>query len=772
MMKTIQKIVFATLLATAVAGASVIPAKAVNNSENGGKWVTVFNEDFSKMTLGTEDKPDTEMHPQEYFTEYSMVLPDSLFDEKGWQGMGVYQAGGNCALAYPRMGGVLNSRLMNLQGRLRISVRYKVIGSTDRQVFSLNVLCGGYAAPQQAFYDEMNGQFQYIEEKQGWQEIKWEAVNPYDGNDCFIQFNGMFYGKASYIIDYIKIERDTDFVSTPIGLSATKFVNDGFTASWNAIPEARNYILDLYRTKEIEDTEFETEADIDNITDGNASNLGENWKANLSGDTDGNFTSTESPFKGNRLALLSSNDDYVEFDAKGSRILQVKFAAKRLKKASGSGADMGILFFDGKKQIHDFSIRPGAEWEEADSELFESVIPGSFDRIRIYTDGIKTGDDGINDIFGLGSLYVRTTPRTETVCLHKNIEVEETSYSFSNLDMHDQYSFCVKTVGKNGKSSESSELTPAYGIPTPVGLEAEEKDPRGAYTAKWEAAPKATGYIVNSYKVEEIKESQKDAPIFTETFDRIKDGTIEEPVMLENYSLTGLDDYTDNPGWKGTYTIMTEGMLGCGADFYGEQFELHSPLFNAVNNGGKFKVSVDFFDAYEGDKFVVQDNNGSYFSFEISTPGMQHAEFNFTGGTALTSLMFYSVYCHPWVIDKVTVSQDLNAGDNNLTLLSQETVEDANTSLRINGLEPEDGYKFGFSVSSLFILYGRHHVSGESEVKVVDINDVGIEDLLYDSADNQKEWFTIDGLRISEPNENGIYIVRHNGIAKKVIVRK
>lgn len=91
------------------------------------RWETLIYEDFSLMTKGTEDAPDGTMYPEDYETTYNMYLPDDLFHTPGWFGLGVYQAGGNMALNYPGFGGVLNSPMMNMQGRIRMQLRVKCI---------------------------------------------------------------------------------------------------------------------------------------------------------------------------------------------------------------------------------------------------------------------------------------------------------------------------------------------------------------------------------------------------------------------------------------------------------------------------------------------------------------------------------------------------------------------------------------------------------------------------------------------------------------------
>lgn len=111
------------------------------NAEEADSWEVLVEEDFSLMKKGTDEKPDTVTFPG----QMSGFLPDSLFHTKGWFGLGCFQAGGSVALNYPGFGGVLNTPLMNMQGRLRVQMRVKAIDK--KMLFFASIAAGGYDFP-------------------------------------------------------------------------------------------------------------------------------------------------------------------------------------------------------------------------------------------------------------------------------------------------------------------------------------------------------------------------------------------------------------------------------------------------------------------------------------------------------------------------------------------------------------------------------------------------------------------------------------------------
>lgn len=242
--------------------------KATQKAEETGDWETLINEDFSLMTAGTEDVPDGTMMPGETFG----LLPDELFHTPDWYGIGVYQAGGNVALNYPGFGGVLNSPMMNMEGSIRIKLRVKSIDRT--RPFFVQLAAGGYDYPFDPTGTGQMNMYQFTPEE-GWQDIELNIINPYTGDDCFVQINAGTYNNGGLVIDYLTVERDKDYVATPIDLSASAFKEDGFTASWSKPYGAESYLVTLYEKKIVGTDNFTSEETFENasVEDGTVTGL-------------------------------------------------------------------------------------------------------------------------------------------------------------------------------------------------------------------------------------------------------------------------------------------------------------------------------------------------------------------------------------------------------------------------------------------------------------------------------------------------------------------
>lgn len=471
--------------------------KATQKAEETGDWETLINEDFSLMTAGTEDVPDGTMMPGETFG----LLPDELFHTPDWYGIGVYQAGGNVALNYPGFGGVLNSPLMNMEGSIRIKMRVKSIDRT--RPFFVQLAAGGYDFPFDPTGTGQMNMYQFTPEE-GWQDIELNIINPYTGDDCFVQINAGTYNNGGLVIDYLTVERDKDYVATPTDLSASAFKEDGFTASWGKPYGAESYLVTLYEKKIVGTDNFTSEETFENasVEGGTVTGLSQGWTASVSGTADGQyFTDTDTP-DGNKALLFASDNDVLEFDADGSEILGLTLTMKTL--ASSENSDVTVYFelFDGATW-HSYSTGlnfiPTDEWRVMDlTQVLEGFTPGMYTKFRLRFSGIgfaiEEGLSDISEVIAADVVSCTTSPLTETTVYAEDMPADNTSITFTELDMNNVYSFTVKSTRADGKTSEASELFYAYGVAAPQVKEATDIDKRGAYTANWAPATNATGY--------------------------------------------------------------------------------------------------------------------------------------------------------------------------------------------------------------------------------------------------------------------------------------
>ena len=729
--------------------------------DDADRWETLIYEDFSLMTKGTEDVPDGTMYPEDYETTYNMYLPDDLFHTPGWFGLGVYQAGGNMALNYPGFGGVLNSPMMNMQGRIRMQLRVKCI---DRaRPFFISILAGGYDYPFDPS-DTQGGQMNLynFEPEDGWQDIEVYVNIPYAGSDCFFQLNAATYNDGGLIVDYVKVSRDKEYLATPDGLTASKFVTDGFTASWNKAYGADSYLVNLYETKTVgtDNGKYEESFEDASLDGEQVVGLGEGWSAKGTGDA-----ITSDAADGSKAFLLSNETDFVKFEPTSGKILAGKFAIKRVKANEGSYDQIYVDVNDGgniRTWVMGATNIPDDEYMTVDLGEFEDFPMGRASSITIY---ISPYYD-VTDVYAIDDISFETTPPTETTCVAEGIAAKDTCLVINELDLSNLYSFTVQSVKADGTTSDPSEVYYAYGVAAPVVKEATDIDPRGGYTANWEKAINATSYDLYNYEIYTVPEDTEDFTVFEENFNKCTEGTLDNPVSLNNYDPVIINDYTDNIGWSGWGTLLSNGMVGCINNYV----DLQSPAINLDRAEGNYTVTVDFVTLNDNVDFVIQGDNTMYQLVNAEKAGTHTATVEMYGGTTTTRLLFYTYDGSAFLIDRVVVKQDVKAGDEITTTLGMQTLDGDATSARISGLQIKSGYKYGYNLVSYYDRYGEVYVSDPSAMQYVEFEATGIDSVETEGEEAQQptEIYDLSGRKVSTPNAKGVYIIKSGDEVKKV----
>lgn len=747
--------------------------KAQSKAEADEKWETLLSEDFSLWSKGTEDAPDSVMYPTTYFDDGSYVLPDSMFHSAGWSGLGLYQAGGNIALAYPNMGGIFNTSSMVMQGKLRIKLHCKAINGNA--LFFLSVAAGDWSYA----YDPIGNQLNYykLTPSDGWQDIELDLVNPYAGSDCFVQVNGMAYNRGALIVDNISVERDANYVSTPTGLGASQFTYTGFTASWDKATGADSYVVNLYENKKMSDDNFVSFNDFEDVTisaDGSFTGLDEGWSGQFADEAASPWI-TDDAFDGDKSLKVASDNDALTFNLPGSYIQDLRFAVKSIQYTESSSAQVYVEFSnDSRKATYAISATNAIDWMTAQFSDVSTFVPGCYTKLRIYGNGFDSDVEfGNNTVMAIDNIEVETTPKVEMTQVLKDATTTDTYMTFDNLDTNNEYHFTVQGVTTDGRSSAISTDTYAYGVAAPHVLEATDVNKRGAFTANWEAAPNAEAYVLRSYEVYNLPEDQEQYVVFDESFSKSTEGTEDQPKSLENDSYIDLDAYADNAGWTGNGTILCNGMVGCASDDY-STFDMLSPEISLDNNDGNYTVTLTYNTFDDGTTLYVQGDNTTYQAINADAAGTHTATLTLYGGTRFSHLMFYANSGAQFLLDRVTVTQDLKKGDQLYTCLSETEITDGATSFRINGLEPDTDYSYAYNLVSYTRRCGTLYHSDRSdnqEVKFFDTD--GIRSAaVQDEATSATEIFDLSGRRLQTIGSKGVYIIKNGDKVRKVSVNK
>lgn len=203
------------------------PARQATRAD---ETTTVLYEDFSKMTLGTEDAPEMSLGivGSDGYIYYDYV------QTYGWAGLNVYSAGGCCYLA-DGTEAFINTPVLDLSGsggEFTIRVSFKAVEDTRFYITAIgsggNLIDGGYVnATTEWMYADV----------------------PVAGG--LAQTVIQFFGDAPVYIDDVIVTQEAGTqepasIEAPSSLSATDITDTGFTASWNAVTDATGYLLDVF----------------------------------------------------------------------------------------------------------------------------------------------------------------------------------------------------------------------------------------------------------------------------------------------------------------------------------------------------------------------------------------------------------------------------------------------------------------------------------------------------------------------------------------------
>lgn len=210
----------------------------------GAQTKIILSEDFSKFTAGTEEAPDTVAinSNDDYFQS------PGYFQTSGWRWWGdLYQAGG---IALLKKSTSLSTPEIDLDGYFEIKMRVKRV-SPGKEWLDL-----GWDMP----YAGASGSVEISDE---WSEVKLSDIG-WSGGLSKIYFSAR---NSDILIDWIEVSLTS--LSQPQLQAESNLKYDGFTASWNPVVGADEYIISGYAQKTVGEDGICVIADLnfDNIKD-------------------------------------------------------------------------------------------------------------------------------------------------------------------------------------------------------------------------------------------------------------------------------------------------------------------------------------------------------------------------------------------------------------------------------------------------------------------------------------------------------------------------
>lgn len=724
-------------------------AKLPRRAKQDAGTAVLVDEDFEGLTNGTIDVPDANTQLSTFYTDGNPYVREGLLHAEGWTSFLCVEAGGAVGMIAPSATSALNTPEGDYSGELTITFRAYIpqVGRSSK-VHSIWVsLCkGGWGNPQPANPTSYSQFVQFdstMVAEDGWYLAEIKLRNTYAGEDCFLQLNIPY---NCVVIDDLKVVADYSFLPAPTQVEFADFTLDGFTATWPEVARANQYSIDVLAVEPREGTTLyeDYSEDFKSLeTDADGKIIGgvpEGWTLNVSGPVVPGVDDSKA------VCMAAATDTIITPLTEGEW-LEGEFWV-RLEEPADGISYLIVDGFNGEEWMTlgfiDYSAIP-TYWAAMNlSYIFETDVCKQIRFVAEPTwwNGGKIAIDNVK--------YRASTPMVETEVI-KDLAVSTNSYTFTGLNPYADYYVSVSAQNTEmDLSSEESGYYMAFGISAPEALPASDVDARGGYTANWAPTPKATQYEVDNLLVKVFDADEDNYCVLEEDFDGANGAG-----DLYNLQYILLDDYTtQSTGWNGYFTAVGQGAVG-GSYYYGLYAGvLASPEISLENNGGKYTVTVTA-KGNTGDELVISNVAGVVATIALSEDYTTQTV-TLTGGQERDMVIFQSANNMDFMIDYVSVNQDMKAGDELASTAEVVYVEGNETSHRFSNLENEDGYKYAYYVYAYYKKYGMSAWSEKSNRVAVDLNNpVAIENV---KSEKSSQLYDLQGRRVNTPQQGILYI--------------
>ncbi|MGN0225997.1 MAG: hypothetical protein ACI4A7_07995 [Prevotella sp.] len=760
----------------------------------------LLEEDFSKMTSGTEDHPDTTVCLASQNDAPGIYLDPSYTKQAGWAGDKVYSAGGAVFLrTYNMMSpAVLYTPIGDYSGEITVTCRMKALpnktlyyddkgnlqwGTTDGSTLTIQVGKGGVEKGDLAETDDPNDGYSVrLYPKHGWIYVTYKILN-YSGNsDGFLAF----FTEGSVVLDDIKITTAPTILGNPGGVKVTDFQPDNFTIEWQPVSRAYNYYVNLYKKVYTADGEQTYKEDFEDYKSG------DDWTFTSSTVVDGMG-------KNGSKALMLQNGDEIVTPYNGSKYKNFKFWMKAVYPEGYTEEqiytdealiEIDLLTKDGWKYYSGFYGWGfvGDEYNDCDmnEEGWNLFDNGGYYGVRLrfanFPEGTKFYFDEAEAIANRGYQleFVKGKYSADNGFgddMTKYDMTEETSYTFKNLDPESEYFYGVRAHVMADKNLFSEwKLYECFEVAAPQVLEATDVDERGSFTAHWTPSPKATRYAVNLYSAYQTKNVETDHVLIDEKFDAVQTDSSTDVVELGNSSLSSLYEFTTLPGWTGRGNIVVNGMLGCNYVVTSVNKIVLPRIY--VANGSWITLTLKAY-GNVGDCLMFNVNGVDYPMEFVQTEESAYGMFSGSVKIPVSGLFVQPyIYSKTWsqfVIDELKITQDLTPNAYVFTWMENKEVDGDATTCDFSDLTDYDIY--AYDVVAYMDQEDRTATSKPSGIMIVNLatggSHLGLASTPYIYAGDTKvtSIHTIDG-RNSSRMTKGVNILRmSDGTTRKVVVK-
>ena len=721
-------------------------------------------EDFSLFAAGSESAPSSAINDAN-----SGYIPASYFHQSGWTGFGVHQADGACALINPdNYGAQLNSPTGYYTGAYIVKVRAKTLAANYRDNAQLTI---GLWEESESQYNQTTYYEPYTTTKSEWREFTFEFNNTsYTSDKMLVAFST----NDKVLIDDVQISKSTALIAPQL-TGVTNFAADGFTAHWQPSIGATHYLFSLFhKTKNSEATEQEFAEDFTSLK--TTGTMPEGWTyTSQSGSAPEFFENTDNGIKG---AVQFKNGDVITMPDNGGTLTALTFNIVECKMPKNAdelnGAQIIVDLWNGFTWQNFTTIQIDAdEYGYGDTHEIDWSRFVQKDQYKCTTMRFRLTGMPDDCAFGLAAFAWGTKNASSIVYDIKDKRVDGTSYTVSGLDAYTDYAYTVKACTETATSA-SSEAYDVIGCVAPVA-EAATDVRHDSYTANWQLAPKATGYIVKNNDLYTAPSDEENFVVLNEDFSKISGSgvSIDQPYAFQNSKYEPIQtSMVYREGWQCYWGGYAEGcFVLTGLTDYNISGELVTPELSLNNDGGRYHVKVTARSMQKDETMIVYSKK-TYAGQEcqLSPDEWRTFELDFTGGELNDLIAFTSKNHYPFIVDDIKITQNLKQGDRVYEYLStSDVVEEEETSYTVTNLAPcNANHTYAYRVYGVRDYNGKQVVSDGSDYVVVD-GFTAINPTEHNSTMRETARYTIDGVK-ANANTRGVVIVKYaDGSAKKQV---
>lgn len=640
----------------------------------------LIDEDFSRLTAGTEDEPDSEnlvnslgdLKQPDLFHTYSDQL-----SYRTWGGEGLYAAGGALAI---RDGWFLNTPAGDMGGEVTLTFRARLTeGATaDDGQGAMDLIL----LSRKSLIDYERRQIDLTPE---WQTFSFTSTKgSYEATG--VQF--MCNTTATVLLDDIRLTQRKQSIAAPKAQEPIDADEYAFTAVWTPTADATSYLLDVYsKEQQGEDTHVEQFASInasaDGVIDATQPGYPAGWDIHW---TDPTHPHLAQGLSDNAHALiLSDAGDYIEMPHCAEGLTQANFRlrldAVREDIPYGSylqlyaDTDYGLIY------LNYIDVADMLQWADpVRGEVVDlKASLGLVDRVYAVRWEYFPAEGDDTRLLVEQVSWAQPMPPT----LHYRLQDEpvdapttgeaddNVTFTVSDLDPDTDYYYTVRARNDRFTSASSNEVE-VYTVSRPEVLSPTDITAE-SYTAHWTSHNKVDLYRVEQLRLVEIPRDTARYEILWEDFSRvtsdfkesdIAEGFIEQGAYTDGYQ--PIDDLTHIAGWKASSLQWVEGWLGgmaAGGPEGTIAGAITTPRMDLSHNDGECTVELRAWGQTD-DWLVIQGLNAAcYGAVRFPEGGFVETSVSIPCCTAREQLTFYSNNYMPFLIDYIRILQPLRQGD-------------------------------------------------------------------------------------------------------------